>query len=142
METKTYTLKQIAKMCDVKPSNLYKWLRKLGLEFDKVGGKLCFTETDLLVINKVVELREEGLTLREIGEHLKPGKFTFTREDALKLALHDNIATLKQIAEEVSIQKDMLHRQNRNVAVLEHKLEELAATKETPPWWRRLFRGL
>ena len=89
-----------------------------------------------------MELRQEGLTLREIGEHLKPGKFTFTREDALKLALHDNIATLKQIAEEVSIQKDMLHRQNRNVAVLEHKLEELAATKETPPWWRRLFRGL
>ena len=52
METKTYTLKQIAKMCDVKPSNLYKWLRKLGLEFDKVGGKLCFTETDLLGLTR------------------------------------------------------------------------------------------
>ena len=118
METKTYTLKQVAEMCDVKSSNLYKWLSKLRLKFEKVDGKLCFSETDLLVINKVVELKKEGLTIKEIEEHLKPGKFTFTKDDALKLALHDNAATLKQIAEEVSSQKDMIYRQNRTVAIL------------------------
>ena len=130
METKTYTLKQVAEMCDVKSSNLYKWLSKLRLKFEKVDGKLCFSETDLLVINKVVELKKEGLTIKEIEEHLKPGKFTFTKDDALKLALHDNAATLKQIAEEVSSQKDMIYRQNRTVAILEHRLEELAAAKK------------
>jgi DNA-binding transcriptional MerR regulator len=139
MEIKRYTLKEVADMCDVKAENLYKWLRRLGLEVEKVEGKLSFTDTDILVINKIVELKNEGLTIKEIEEQLKPGKFTLTKDDALKLALQENAATLKQIAEEVNFQRELLYEQNKTVAVLEHKLEELAAARQKRPWWKKIL---
>ncbi|NPV45059.1 MAG: MerR family transcriptional regulator [Firmicutes bacterium] len=139
MEIKRYTLKEVADMCDVKAENLYKWLRRLGLEVKKVEGKLSFTDTDILVINKIVELKNDGLTIKEIEEQLKPGKFTLTKDDALKLALQENAATLKQIAEEVNFQRELLYEQNKTVAVLEHKLEELAAARQKRPWWKKIL---
>lgn len=139
MEIKRYTLKEVADMCDVKAENLYKWLRRLGLQVEKVEGKLSFTDTDILVINKIVELKNEGLTIKEIEEQLKPGKFTLTKDDALKLALQENAATLKQIAEEVNFQRELLYEQNKTVAVLEHKLEELAAARQKRPWWKKIL---
>ncbi|QSQ07862.1 hypothetical protein H0A61_00179 [Koleobacter methoxysyntrophicus] len=139
MEIKRYTLKEVADMCDVKAENLYKWLRRLGLQVEKVEGKLSFTDTDILVINKIVELKNEGLTIKEIEEQLKPGKFTLTKDDALKLALQENAATLKQIAEEVNFQRELLYEQNKTVAVLEHKLEELTTARQKPPWWKKIL---
>lgn len=139
MEIKRYTLKEVADICDVKAENLYKWLRRLGLEVEKVEGKLSFTDTDILVINKIVELKNEGLTIKEIEEQLKPGKFTLTKDDALKLALQENAATLKQIAEEVSFQRELLYEQNKTMTVLEHKLEELAAARQRRPWWKKIL---
>jgi DNA-binding transcriptional MerR regulator len=131
----------VAKSLNVSSATIRNWLDDIGPEFftesaTRSTGK-NFQKWDMNQLHKIQQLKGEGISLKDIPQHLEPTPNILEREEpetyqepaSNEIVLHEYMQQFREVYEKWIQDKD------QQIAELKAKIEYLEK-----PWWKKLFK--
>lgn len=135
-----YTPEQTAEMLQIAPSTLRKYSRLYHDHLSPSANRKQrkFTEADIATLQKVVQMRAEGVSLAEI-----PGQLVTVQPE--EVTIDNSLALIPAIATELQSLHDQISQlqasQDEKITALQSKLDQLTQELEQikTPWYKRIF---